>query len=266
MLASVPDGAQTVVVDNASDDLDALRDLCAQHGTTLIESDTNLGFGVACNLGANDATTEFLLFLNPDAELLDGALEALVASADEHTKASAFNPRIESPTGRPFFKRKSSLLPRTQWMARGWPAGDQEVTILSGAALFVRRTAFEAIAGFDPNIFLFHEDDDLALRLSQDAGPLRFVEGAHVRHGAGSSSGRTAEIARLKAWHMGHSKVYAMAKHKMPLARTKSVLGAGLALLSPINWANARKRAKCWALFSGVVNASLGGKASDQKT
>lgn len=262
MLASVPSGVPVVIVDNGSTDIAALVDLCEMHGATLIRNDRNLGFGVACNLGAAAATTEFLLFLNPDAMLAKGALDRLEQAASDYPDASAMNPRIAENDGRPFFKRKSYLMPRSLWMARGWPEADREVSILSGAAFFVRRTDFEKVGGFDPEIFLFHEDDDLALRLQAECGPLMFIRDALVQHGGGSSSARNAEIAALKAWHMGHSRVYAARKHGQPFARGRALLQSVLQLISPVVVFSRRKRAKQFALLRGIVHASFGGKST----
>lgn len=263
MLASVPAGTPVVVVDNASTELEPLRALCARHGARLIESKVNEGFGIACNRGAALATTEFLLFLNPDALLMPDTLDQLVAAAERYPRATGFNPRIEGDDGKPFFKRKSYLLPRAQWMERGWPAADREVSVLSGAAMFMRRADFEAVGGFDPEIFLFHEDDDLALNLAR-RGPLMFIREALVRHGGGSSSARSAEVAALKAWHMGHSRVYAARKHGMAFARTRALIQASLQAISPVVILSRRKRAKQWAFLKGIIHASLGHKSFER--
>ena len=263
MLGSVPPEAPVVIVDNASQDLPTLRALCAEHGARLVESKVNEGFGVACNRGAALAETEFLLFLNPDALLMPDTLAQLVAAAERYPDATGFNPRIEDDNGKPFFKRKSYLLPRAQWMPRGWPEADREVTVLSGAAMFMRRADFEAVGGFDSEIFLFHEDDDLALQLAK-RGRLMFIRDALVRHGGGSSSARSAEVAALKAWHMGHSRVYAARKHGMAFARSRALLQAGLQAIAPVVLVSRRKRAKQWAFLRGIVHASLGHKGAER--
>ncbi|MEQ3709055.1 glycosyltransferase, partial [Tateyamaria sp.] len=94
MLKSVPKGTPVVVVDNASSDTDPLKALTDEYGATLQLNEGNVGFGPACNQGAAKAETEFLLFLNPDAELQDGALDALLEAAKTYPDASGFNPRI----------------------------------------------------------------------------------------------------------------------------------------------------------------------------
>ncbi|MDE3029193.1 MAG: glycosyltransferase family 2 protein, partial [Paracoccaceae bacterium] len=215
MLASCGDAA-VVLVDNASTDAAALADLARKHGAQLIRNNSNLGFGTACNQGAAVATTDFILFLNPDATLAPDALNELVAAADRYPTASAMNPRIAEADGTANFKRRSHLMPKSETLPRGWPSEDREVFVLHGAALFVRRPDFEAVGGFDPAIFLYHEDDDLSRRLRAERGPIMFIRGALVQHLAGRSSVRSPEVAALKAWHMGRSRVYTMRKHARP--------------------------------------------------
>lgn len=255
MLDSLPQSARTVIVDNASQDGAALAALAEQHDTRLIRNDDNLGFGAACNIGAFGANTEFLFFLNPDARLAPGALDALVTAGDNHPEASAFNPAITDGRGSPYFKRGSVLLPRTDKLPPGWPETDRELPVLTGAAFFVRRVAFEAVGGFDPEIFLYHEDDDLALRLKAGAGPLRFVRAAHVTHDAGNSTVRSPASAAFKAFHMGRSRVYATRKHGLPGAGRKALTSALLQLLSPLTLLSARKRAKQTAFLRGILSA-----------
>tara|TARA_B100000768_G_C11282643_1_gene379586 strand:+ start:1765 stop:2634 length:870 start_codon:yes stop_codon:yes gene_type:complete len=256
MLSSVPSGARVIVIDNLSNDLKDLRDLCSQLGVLLIENSFNEGFGAACNRGAKLATTEFLLFLNPDSILMADTLDELIAAAQRNPTATGFNPRIERDDGKPSFNYKSPLLPRSEWMDTGWPKADCEVSTLSGCAMFVRRIDFVALAGFDANIFLFHEDDDLALRLRK-RGPLVFVYDARVCHSVGSSSGNGLEVVTFKEWHLGYSRVYTMRKHSIAFAFTRSLTRAVLKAASPIVLFSRRKRARRWSFLQGVVSAFL---------
>lgn len=256
MLSSIPGGTRVIVIDNLSNDLKNLRDLCSGSSVLLIENSFNEGFGSACNRGAKLATTEFLLFLNPDSILMADTLDELVAAAQRNPTATGFNPRIERDDGKPSFNYKSPLLPRSEWMDPGWPKADCEINILSGCAMFVRRIDFEALAGFDPKIFLFHEDDDLALRLGK-RGPLFFVYDALVCHSVGSSSGDSLEVVTFKEWHLGYSRVYTMRKHALAFPFTRSLASAILKAASPIVLFSRRKRARRWSFLQGIVSAFL---------
>lgn len=252
MLASVPEGVPVVLVDNASTDGGELAACAERHGARRVRNEVNRGFGVACNQGAALATSEFLLFLNPDATLAPDTLDALIAAAARYPEASAMNPRIAEADGGEYFKRSSHLMPRSEKMPRGWPPEDREISVLSGAALFVRRADFEKVGGFDPAIFLYHEDDDLGRRLRDQCGPLMFIRAALVRHLGGRSSVRSPEVAALKAWHMGRSRVYAARKHGRRFAFGSAALQSVLQLASPLNLLSKRKRAKNWSFLRGV--------------
>ena len=261
MLASVPQGVPVVIVDNASSDGAALAVLAGGHGARLVINAENRGFGVACSIGAAAADTEFLLFLNPDAELDPDCIARLEAAFDRFPKAVAMNPRILESDGRPYFKRRSVLLSRRDWMARGWPESDREVSVLSGAALMVRKADFDAVGGFDPNIFLYHEDDDLSLRLRAQRGPVMFIHDAAVRHAGGQSTVRSADSAAFKAWHMGRSRVYAARKHGRPLPFLSSLLSAVGQAALPWSLLSRRGRAKRIAFLKGVLSGWRGGAA-----
>ncbi len=253
LLKTVPIGVSTVLVDNASGDIAVTRQVAKTHGAELIELSDNIGFGRACNIAAKRVPTEFLLFLNPDCLLEPDALLHLLAAAAEYPNAVAFNPALQGANGRSYFKRGSVLLARNRWHARGAPRHDKSVPVLSGAALFVRRSAFEEVEGFDPAIFLYHEDDDLSLRLAR-LGDLMFIRNAVVRHDAGSSSPRTPSIAALKAWHMGRSRVYASRKHGLALPFARPLLQAMAQACAPDIVFSARKRAKQIAFLRGVLS------------
>lgn len=253
MLDSLPKGVPVVLVDNASTDAAALDVLAAQHGARVQTNDANKGFGVACNQGAALAETEFLLFLNPDAELHEGALQALLDAATKYPNASAFNPRILDKRGNQAFRRRSKIKPKDR-LEGPLPQADAEMAILSGSAIFVRRAVFEAIHGFDPAIFLYHEDDDLALRLREN-GPLMYCHAAIVTHLEGHGSVRSPKSAAFKAYYMARSRVYAYAKHGHRHALWTTLMVAITRLIYPENLLSARKRAKNIGFFKGALSA-----------
>lgn len=260
MLASIPPSATTIIVDNNSSDASA--SLADDHADTVLRLTENQGFGRACNAGAAVARTDYLLFLNPDTVAEPGAIAELVRVMDARPDASACNPKMFEEDGRPHFKRRSILLAPGQAEPRGWPADTRAVCILSGAALFVRRAAFEAVGGFDPDIFLYHEDDDLALRLRAACGPLLFVATAEVKHLGGASTERSPQSAAFKAYHLARSRVYALAKHGRPMPFARSLMAAVLKCLSPFVILSRRKRAQAGAFLRGVWSMRRGGPAS----
>ncbi len=251
MVATVPNDTPIVLVDNGRTNDFSL--LPPHEKTTIVLLDENLGFGRGCNAGAAVVQTPWILFLNPDARLYPGAIEALLAAATKYQSAIAFNPRISNSDGSEYFKRRSWLLPRSQYLKKGWPKADAVVPVLTGAAFFTSKTHFDEIGGFDPNIFLFHEDDDLSMRLAT-LGKLMFVHGSHVVHAAGHSSGRSTDIARLKAFHMAQSRIYTGFKHNKRFVKASTILQAAALLASPYVLFSARRRAKAAGFLAGVIS------------
>lgn len=261
MLSTVPPGVRVTIVDNASDDHRAIADLARKWGADLHRCDANLGFGAGCNLGASVGERAFLLFLNPDAKLDADCINALCAAAASYPEAGGFSPRVLDRRNKPAFRRRSRLLPKARWWKGAPPERDCTVPLLNGAAVFVRRAHFESMGGFDERIFLYHEDDDLSIRLAEGCGPLMHVQAATVRHAEGHSTARTAETAWFKAFHMGQSAVYAMEKHGRPAPKAKVVLDAVMQLLSPLTLLSRRKRAKALGFLRGSLTPMRKGTA-----
>ena len=256
MMRSLPDDLELVVVDNGRMAEAEVEKLQTVRPFRYLACEQNIGFGAACNKGAQHSSREFIFFLNPDASLTEGCLDALLTAMDAQPQASAANPRIQSSRGRIEFKYRSVLLPRGEWRDRSPPNTVCEMPALTGGALLVRRKAFEKVGGFDEAIFLYHEDDDLSIRLRQHAGPLLYVPDALVNHQAGHSSGRSAKVAFHKAYHKGQSRVYAMKKHGVPAAKLKCLMNALQELLNPLNLLSRRKRMQAMGFFMGVMKGA----------
>ncbi|MGB3244321.1 MAG: glycosyltransferase family 2 protein [Sulfitobacter sp.] len=256
MLDCLPNGALVVLVDNASSDIAALRILAQKYGAQLIENTVNVGFGAGNNQGAKLAQTPYLMFLNPDAQLAPDCLSVLEAAATTYPNASAFNPRLLDRHGGEIFRRKTRL-DRSFELTGPAPAEDAEIPTLLGAAIFTPRAIFDELGGFDPDIFLYHEDDDLSLRARQ-LGPLMRIPGALVTHSEGRSTARTPQVAAFKAYHMARSKVYTYTKHGHRMAWLRTVCEGVLSLLSPLMF-SARKRAKALGFLKGAISARRDG-------
>ncbi|MEC8666643.1 MAG: glycosyltransferase family 2 protein [Pseudomonadota bacterium] len=221
MAATLPEGTQLICVDNGPPD--GLEAWAQANGHIFIPAGKNLGFGTACNLGAARSTREFVFFLNPDATLRPGAVDLLVAALDRRPDASASGPAFFAGSGKMFSVRPSIILPRGLFARRkSRPTVETQVPSLSGAGLMVRRSAFEKIGGFDPEIFLYFEDDDVTLRLDRDAGPLLYVPEARVDHASGGSTEASPALSAFKGYHYIRSYSPVMKKfgRSAPMART----------------------------------------------
>lgn len=251
MLASARGQAGVVVVDNGG--ADGVEALALSQGAASVRLARNEGFGRGCNAGAAQAGGEFLFFVNPDVVLAEGCVDALEQAARRLPGFVAANPLVRDGRGRVTFKTTSVLLPKGG-ARRPVPVAETGVPVLTGCALFVRRDAFWQVGGFDPAIFLYHEDHDLALRLAR-LGGLWWVPAAEVRHVAGTGAPRSAAVARLKGYHMARSRGYAMHKHGRSLPYARTLAGAVLGLLAPHNLLDGRRRSRVMGQIAGAVSA-----------
>ena len=210
---------EVIVVDNASGDgtVAAAR---AAGGTKIIERQANGGFAAGCATGAEAATGQWLLFLNPDTVIAPDAVEALLNCAQEHPGTGIVGGRFVHPDGttdpRSFWGRPSpwsaacfalglsSLLPGSrlfdpeapqQWSAD--PAQERAVPVVSGAFMLVRRQLWDTLGGFDPVFFLYGEDADFCLRAAAAGCRPMVTARAVCQHAGGRSSTGAGKLVLL---------------------------------------------------------------------
>jgi N-acetylglucosaminyl-diphospho-decaprenol L-rhamnosyltransferase len=206
--------AHVIVVDNASADQTvaaAQQHLPQAH---IIRNARNLGFGAANNRAFAQATTEFVLLLNPDCTMTTDAALALLDAADRYPHASAIGPQLFDGNGKPEMGYRMRL---DRWAARGGPAeGDLCVEFLSGACMLIRRDALQHIGGFDEDFFLYQEDHDLCLRLSKECGALVLCPSATATHLSRRSSGGANRYRAeyVRGYHHIQSKFIFSRKHE----------------------------------------------------
>ena len=251
LLLSIPKEIEVILVDNSQDE--ETRKIADAYDCILIQNKENIGYGSACNLGAIKATGNYLFFVNPDSEIQPNALEELIKAVKTYPDASAFNPKIVNKVGKQSFKRRSVLLARSEWMSRTSPTSDREVSVLSGAAIFIKKENFLKVSGFDEKIFLYHEDDDISIRLKDEIGSLMYIHNSVIKHIGGSSSSRDKSIAAIKGYHMGRSRVYSQKKHNHKAVKIKNVIFAMIQIFSPEMIFSERKRDKYISFLKGVL-------------
>lgn len=212
-LQSIPPGAEVIVVDNAS--TDASLDCARRTGARCIRNSENLGFGAACNIGARAATRDFILFLNPDAIMMPGALELMLEAALHHPDAGAVGPKLIDERRESIWRYTSPLHPISPLaqMAPQEPEALCCLPLLTGAALLCRRAALEDISGFDEEIFLYYEDDDLCVRMRKHGWSLIYEPAAVVLHLNGQSTPRSLDVTRFKSRFRVLSHIYISRKY-----------------------------------------------------
>jgi N-acetylglucosaminyl-diphospho-decaprenol L-rhamnosyltransferase len=208
--------ATLIVVDNASND-DSVA-IAEKAGALVLRNEHNQGFGRAMNLGLSKASTDLVLFINPDLVIADGALSALEAAEIRYPDAALFGAHLIEPGGRIFFPKKSLLSPYLHnEIGKDWkPNGDCCVPHISGACMLMRRNQALELGGFDPEIFLFYEDDDLCRRVIEAGFSIIYVDHALAHHDRGHSTSPRPGRAYKSRWHLSWSHHYIAQKWNIP--------------------------------------------------
>ena len=250
LLPSIPLECEIIIVNNDSPLPKKIKEI--RNLFEIINSE-NKGFGSACNIGVKAATKDYVFIVNPDTVFENNTVIKLLQLSEKMPEASAFTPKIFNQKKLESFKRRSILLDKNKWL-KTHPSKVSEIPVMGGAAIFIKKEIFIRIGGFDERIFLYHEDDDLSLRLKNEIGPLIYCPDTSIVHIGGNSSSRSPEIAKLKGFHMGRSRVYAMKKHMVKNYRFKCLFLALTQLFSLQMLFSKRKRYKYFAFYQGVLS------------
>lgn len=184
------DVSTIVVVDN--EPTRSCREIVQVSGAWYLPQSANYGFAAGANAGARKIAEPYILFLNPDAALENGAAAAAYTYLTNHPKVAVVGLLPISLDGRP--EQYAFGAPVTPWTIitrKVWPtrilAVAQEVGWVSGVALLIRREVFGHVGGFDPGFFLYWEDVDLGRRVRQAGGKVMVLPQARVQHQRGAS-------------------------------------------------------------------------------
>jgi hypothetical protein len=209
------------VVDNASSDNTTAAISEAFPLVQMIASPVNLGFPKANNIGFARARGRYLLALNPDTQLLKGALQLPMHFLESHAGYGCVGVKTLLPSGKvqyhcarqfptlrsfvfgSFFLDK--IFPSIRFFrSPDMPYWDHEdskdVEMIQGAYMMFRRDIYKEIGGFDERIPMFLEDGEYCLRLSRHGCKIRYLADAAIIHYVGQSTGKSdpRRIASLR--------------------------------------------------------------------
>ena len=205
---------EILVIDNASKDSsieDCARQFAKEPRLKVIRNETNLGFAAACNIGFTKAMGEFVLFLNPDCRLDEGAVSALLQPLQANTTVGMVGGLLVNPDGseqgggrravptpwRSFVRASGLSRFANRWPKlffdfhlHNQPLPDRpiEVEAISGACMLVKREAVVDVGLWDEGYFLHCEDLDWCMRFRQKGWKILFVPSARVTHVLGACS------------------------------------------------------------------------------
>lgn len=208
--------SQVTVVDSASSDgsVEMVRAEFPQ--VRVLANRENLGYGASVNAAAKDLGAPYFLALNADTKLLPETLRPLRAYLEENPRVAVVGPKLTHMDGR--LQRSARRFPGTAaWLVDNHTIGGcfsatpvlrnlllnawsysrpRRVPWVTGAALAVRREAFEEVQGFDESYYMYFEEVDLCWRLMVAGWETHFAPVARVAHvGGASTKQRSSEMA-----------------------------------------------------------------------
>jgi GT2 family glycosyltransferase len=206
------DDVNVIVVDN--DCPERSPQLVADLPVTIVEMGRNAGFSAGCNAGAAAGSGGALLFLNPDARIAPDAVRSISDVLARFPDVGAVGPHVRETSGadQPTMRREPTLrsafaealflhhlnggkLAWTNQIVMEGYDRPAESDWLSGAALCIRRDAFEEVQGFDERFFLYSEDTDICVRLRARGWQVRYDPVATSEHAGGGSAPRPGQAA-----------------------------------------------------------------------
>lgn len=209
LVASKDIDCEFFVVDNASKDGTVSLVKHNYPQINVIANTKNLGFSVANNQAISKAKGEYILVINPDTVTPEDTLTKAIEFLDKHLDAGSLGVRMlngkgaflpESKRGLPTpwvsFCKLSGLyrcFPKSKVFNKyyvGWVGehDTEEVDVLTGAFMLLRKSALEKVGLFDEHFFMYGEDVDLSYRLSLAGYKNFYFPEVYITHFKGQSS------------------------------------------------------------------------------
>lgn len=269
-LSSLPAACQSLrwhatVVDNRSGDGSAAMVRDEFPGVTLLVNELRQGFGANQNQilrgVIENRSARYVLILNDDVVLEPDSVVGLVREMDIDPRLGALGPLVLDGTGNvqpsflefptPYREVVGSVTVRTD--DYGWQRPPAGGGWLAGCCLLVRTSALAEAGPFDERFFLFYEDTDLCLRLSEAEWPSAVCEDVRVIHYAHSSISRP-DLAPLTDRYLEQSRHRYFRKHFGPVTATavSSMVRLGFV-------ARALKAIVDWLVFGRAADRILAG-------
>ncbi len=204
--------SEIIVVDNSSDDdtVEFIRKNA--HTVKLIENSVNVGFGKANNQGVKASSGKYLLLINPDAIVEENTIKEMLSFSEQHPEAGASSCKVLNgdgtlqktcrrgfPTPWVAFTKisgLSALFPRTRMFGRYNltylnPEEEHEVDAIGGSFMFIPRSVFDEVGGFDEDYFMYGEDIDLCYKIKRAGYKVFYTPRTTAIHFKGESTRRS---------------------------------------------------------------------------
>ncbi len=280
-MTSIPADCEVVLVDQQSSDSSVQTALDHRPDATLIRAGENRGFGAGCNLGAANASSEILIFLNPDAAFQSPEAVTILAESATQNDVVA-GPRILDSFGEDRTRARYWSWPLADIvdvfapnalivgrLLRDIPAADPvyteggEVAFVQGACMAVSAKNFWRVGGFDERFYLYQEEEVLARRLLEVGVKNRLEPGAVITHLVGRS---TSQFPDFSAGQYFRSLALSLILFRRKLVAYPTIFTLWVVLrlmaaLTPlrtrIGWRSDRGRSWYRAAASGLICGTL---------
>ena len=204
-LASID--AEVFVVDNASADSSSQMVAAEFPQFRLIANDANLGFAVANNQALKEAHSQYVLLLNPDTEVIPGAIPQLIQFLDQNPEAAIIAPQLLNSDGSVQrscreFPTFIGMLYELLGLSKLFPANSvfgrykmlefdhsyrRQVDQPEGACLLMRASVIDSVGMLDEGFFMLFEEVDWCYRIKKAGWQIWFTPEAKVIHHYGQS-------------------------------------------------------------------------------
>ena len=187
---------EVVVSDNGSSDGSVEFISRAYPQVRIVENCTNLGYAKGNNNAVRHCTGRYILLLNSDTVVHEGALQRLVAFADQHPEAGACGCEVVNTKGAPQVSARPFPTLWRDWLdafclphftrgnghARKWQ---------SGCCILFRAEVLKQLGGFDEQFFYSYEDVDLCQRVWDGGYSIAYTPDACITHLGSQSANRS---------------------------------------------------------------------------
>ena len=204
---------KVILVDNASTDDSIEKARSIRPDAEIILNNKNIGFGRAANQGFTRVKTKYALLLNPDAVLLPPALEELFNTAETADgKAGIVAPILYSPK-RGLEHELQGPTEKMQTKTNIEPEGNFCTWFATGAAYLCDMAIWHDVGGFDENIFIYGEDNDLCRRMIDKGYLIMIASKAKGKHLVSQATKPSFIIRWRKEWNIVWSHLYLLKKY-----------------------------------------------------
>ena len=259
------DQKNITIVDNASQDETVSIIKKVRPDVKIIESNKNIGFGSAVNLGLASNSFDYALVINPDTFLTTTFFNDLNRGILKNNTAGLIAPTILSDNH--FFTPPLSEFKKT--LNHKLYTTDQIVDFIGGACFLIKPKLFKGRKIFDENIFMFYEDNDLSEKVGLMGLKKIILNDCIIYHQGESSSSPTPFIIALKNFHYGWSELYFTNKyHTRSVAKCKNFLSLATSVKRIIFFSitlNMKRLIPSWYRLKGKFSFIRGKKSNDIK-